>query len=113
MIFDEMACKCGEWLKGSGPESDIVMSSRIRLARNLANYPFIRRCNDFDRVNIESSVRERLSENGKFDDFTFINVAELDGLDRQLLVNANLSVANFPNPMVPEVWRSTSRKRSA
>ena len=90
MIFDEMACKCGEWLKGSGPESDIVMSSRIRLARNLANYPFIRRCNDFDRVNIESSVRERLSENGKFDDFTFINVAELDGLDRQLLVERQL-----------------------
>ena len=106
MIFDEMACKCGEWLKGSGPESDIVMSSRIRLARNLANYPFIRRCNDFDRVNIESSVRERLSENGKFDDFTFINVAELDGLDRQLLVERQLICLLYTSPSPRDRTRS-------
>ena len=90
MIFDEMACRCGEWLRGSGPESDIVMSSRIRLARNLAEYPFIRRCNDFDRVNIEASVRERLEQSGDFEEFTFIDVAELDNLDRQLLVERQL-----------------------
>ena len=90
MIFDEMACRCGEWLRGSGPESDIVMSSRIRLARNLADYPFIRRCNDFDRVNIEASVRERLVDSGEFEDFTFIDVADLDLLDRQLLVERQL-----------------------
>ena len=45
----------GEWLKGSGPESDIVMCSRIRLARNLADFPFIRRCNEQDRAAIEKS----------------------------------------------------------
>ncbi len=89
-MFDEMACRCGEWLKGSGPESDIVMSSRIRLARNLAEFPFIRRCNDFDRANIEASVRERLMSRGSFQDFTFINVAELEHLDRQLLVERQL-----------------------
>ena len=60
MMFDDLVDRCGEWLKGSGPESDIVMSSRIRLARNLAEFPFIRRCNDFDRANIEASIRERL-----------------------------------------------------
>ena len=38
MILDEMANRCGEWLKGCGPESDIVMSSRIRLARNPVSY---------------------------------------------------------------------------
>ena len=51
---DDIANRCGEWLRGTGPESDIVMSSRIRLARNLADYPFIRRCNDIDKANIES-----------------------------------------------------------
>ncbi len=63
MTLDELASSCGEWLRGCGPESDIVMSSRIRLARNLADYPFIRRCTDIDRANIESTVRERLSDN--------------------------------------------------
>ena len=36
MELDELSKSAGEWLRGSGPESDIVMSSRIRLARNLA-----------------------------------------------------------------------------
>ena len=90
MTINDMANRCGEWLKGRGPESDIVMSSRIRLARNLADYPFIRRCTDIDRANIESTVRERLTHDDRFNDLTFINVAELETLDRQFLVERQL-----------------------
>ncbi len=90
MILDEMAGRCGEWLKGCGPESDIVMSSRIRLARNLADYPFIRRCTDIDRANIESTVRERLTDKAELKDLTFIDVADLQTLDRQFLVERQL-----------------------
>ncbi len=90
MILDEMASRCGEWLKGCGPESDIVMSSRIRLARNLADYPFIRRCTDIDRANIESTVRERLINKAELKDLTFIDVADLQTLDRQFLVERQL-----------------------
>ncbi|HEX4147928.1 MAG TPA: ATP--guanido phosphotransferase, partial [Pirellulales bacterium] len=43
MQLEDLASGSGEWLKGSGPESDIVISSRIRLARNLADFPFISR----------------------------------------------------------------------
>lgn len=90
MKLDKLAGGCGEWLKGSGPESDIVMSSRIRLARNLADYPFIRRCTDIDRANIESTVRERLSTDERLKDMTFIDVADLETLDRQFLVERQL-----------------------
>jgi protein arginine kinase len=89
-MFDELAVECGEWLRGSGPESDIVMSSRIRLARNLSDYPFIRRCTDIDRANIESTVRERLGKDPNLSDLTFINVADLETLDRQFLVERQL-----------------------
>ena len=44
MMLDDLTNRGGGWLRGNGPESDIVMSSRIRLARNLADYPFIRQC---------------------------------------------------------------------
>lgn len=89
-MIDDLSGRCGEWLKGSGPESDIVMSSRIRLARNLADYPFIRRCTDIDRANIESTVRERLSSDDRLGDLTFINVADLEAIDRQFLVERQL-----------------------
>ncbi|HNV24326.1 MAG TPA: ATP--guanido phosphotransferase, partial [Candidatus Omnitrophota bacterium] len=39
MALEDYIHKTGEWLKGSGPHSDIVMSSRIRLARNLIDKP--------------------------------------------------------------------------
>ena len=58
--FEELAQRSGEWLRGTGPESDIVISSRIRLARNLADFPFIRRCSDEDRISIERTVRARM-----------------------------------------------------
>jgi protein arginine kinase len=90
MKLDQMTNRCGEWLKGCGPESDIVMSSRIRLARNLADYPFIRRCTDIDRANIESTVRERLSTVEALSDLTFFNVADLETIDRQFLVERQL-----------------------
>ena len=90
MIIDDMTNRCGEWLKGCGPESDIVMSSRVRLARNLADYPFIRRCTDIDRANIESTVRERLSKEPRLTELTFINVADLETIDRQFLVERQL-----------------------
>ena len=37
---DELAARVGSWLSGRGPESDVVVSSRVRLARNLAGSPF-------------------------------------------------------------------------
>ena len=49
MELDDLTQRSGEWLRGAGPESDIVISSRIRLARNLADYPFISRASDQDR----------------------------------------------------------------
>lgn len=90
MILEQLAARSGEWLRGCGPESDIVMSSRIRLARNLANYPFIRKCTDLDRANIQTTVAERLKSHPLFAPAAFLNVAELDAVDRQLLVERQL-----------------------
>jgi protein arginine kinase len=97
MTIEEMTHRCGEWLKGSGPESDIVMSSRIRLARNLADYPFIRRCTDIDRANIEAMVRERLVADPRFSNMRFINVTSLEDVDRQFLVERQLISRELAN----------------
>jgi protein arginine kinase len=44
--LDALTHTSGEWLRGTGPESDIVISSRIRLARNLARFPYPNRADD-------------------------------------------------------------------
>lgn len=88
--LNELALSIGEWLRGSGPESDIVMSSRIRLARNLADFPFISRASEQDRTEIERLLRERVLRIQESGDLQYINVSELDGVDRQFLVERQL-----------------------
>jgi protein arginine kinase len=88
--LEELAGKCGEWLAGSGPDSDIVVSSRIRLARNLADYPFIRRCTAMDRAAIEKTLRERLQQMQGWSGVSYLDVNSLEHMDRQFLVERQL-----------------------
>ena len=40
MKFQNLMASAGEWLRGEGPHHQIVVSSRVRLARNLRNRAF-------------------------------------------------------------------------
>jgi len=51
-----------EWLRGGDADSNIVVSSRIRLARNIEGYPFIQRLKDDDRKEIIRLVSEALQK---------------------------------------------------
>ena len=86
----DLTSQCGEWLRGSGPESDIVISSRIRLARNLVQFPFIRRCTDHNRSDIEELLREKVSEIDELKNVLYLDVDGLAALDRQFLVERQL-----------------------
>ncbi len=90
MKFEELAEKCGEWLRGSGPESDIVISSRIRLARNLAEYPFIRKCTPQDRKAIVKAVQLKWNDGALSESVDFVNVDRLSDLDRQFLMERQI-----------------------
>jgi len=80
----------GEWLRGSGPEADIVISSRVRLARNLADFPFINRATDTDRVQIEKLLRGQILNIEAREEMLYVDLGDLPGVDRQLLVERHL-----------------------
>jgi len=40
MKFSNVLATAGEWLRGEGPHHQVVISSRVRLARNLRSRPF-------------------------------------------------------------------------
>ena len=88
--FNVLAKSSGQWLRGTGPESDIVISTRIRLARNLADFPFIRRCSDEDRISIERTVRARMDAIAGWEDIQYIDIEQLSEIDRQFLVERQL-----------------------
>src|SRR5262245_18691402 len=92
--LQELAKTSGEWLRGSGPESDIVISSRIRLARNLADFPFISRATDADRAEIErilhTQVDALVAEGKAPKELLYLRVSDLPEIDRQFLVERQL-----------------------
>jgi protein arginine kinase len=88
MNLDDLTRTSGEWLRGTGPESDIVMCSRIRLARNLADFPFINKANRSEKADIEAAVKSAIvSANAEL---AYQDVHGLSLLDRQFLVERQL-----------------------
>lgn len=79
-----------EWLKGTGPNSDIVISSRIRLARNLEKVPFPHWANKKQAENTLRVIEEAVEKANILKGTTIFNLEELDGLDRQFLVERHL-----------------------
>jgi protein arginine kinase len=90
MNLDSFTHTSGEWLRGSGPESDIVISTRVRLARNLAAFPFTNRASGYQKAEIENLLRERIAKLELDPKLDYGNVAGLSSLDRQLLVERQL-----------------------
>ena len=87
---DNMVQSTGEWLRGNGPESDVVVSTRIRLARNHAAFPFTSRASPQQKTEIEQLVRERLARIERDPPLQYLNVAKMGQLDRQFLVERQL-----------------------
>src|SRR5439155_3864520 len=90
MNMDNLSHTSGEWLRGTGPESDIVISSRIRLARNLAAFPFTNRATPHQKADLEALLRERIANLEKAPRLKYFSVTSLSTLDRQFLVERQL-----------------------
>jgi protein arginine kinase len=90
MNLDRLLPNLGEWLRGIGPESDIVVSSRIRLARNLADMPFGNRAGAEQKAETEAIVREAVAAAQLPYALEFVDVAKLTPIDRQFLVERQL-----------------------
>lgn len=74
------------WLDGSGPESGIVLSTRIRLARNLQGRPFTPRAAAADLTSTRDQVvAAARSTPGLGGAATLYQIDDLGLLDRQLL----------------------------
>jgi protein arginine kinase len=101
MNLDNLTHASGEWLRGTGPESDIVISSRIRLARNLSAFPFTNRASAHQKAEIEHILRDRINKLEVDPRLSYWHVPGLSALDRQLLVERQLISRELANAEGP------------
>ncbi|HEX4653754.1 MAG TPA: protein arginine kinase [Candidatus Udaeobacter sp.] len=90
MKFSSMLSTAGEWLRGEGPHRQIVISSRVRLARNLRNRSFPGWAKKAERTSILELIRSHVEELPEMQEAFSENLQDLTALDRQVLVERHL-----------------------
>ena len=90
MNLDNLLPNLGEWLRGTGPDSDVVVSTRIRLARNLAQYPFTNRASTAQKLEIVAKATEAIEKSDLEHPLQYLDIASLSPLDRQFLLERQL-----------------------
>src|SRR5690349_3453008 len=78
------------WLDASGAHSDIVLSTRIRLARNVDGYAFAARARDGERLRVLAQVREAVGSIGALRESVMYRLDELPPTSRALLHERHL-----------------------
>jgi protein arginine kinase len=89
-MFEDFIANRDSWMNGNGPESDIVFSSRIRLARNISGFLFPSRANNDQKNNILRKVKETYSSVDVLKEGIFTNIDELSSIDRQFLLERHI-----------------------
>jgi len=90
MRLDDLLNHTSEWLKGTGPNSDIIISSRIRLARNLDKFAFPHWANKKQSEQALKTIEEVMPRVDYLKHATVFRLAELDSIDKQFLVERHL-----------------------
>ncbi len=80
----------GEWLRGEGPHHQIVISSRVRLARNLKNFAFPGWAKKTERLQILETIKPRVEELPEMQDAHSVYSQDLSALEKQVLVERHL-----------------------
>ena len=90
IILKNLKESSAEWTSGQGPLSDIVISSRIRLARNVEGIPFSPRAEQAELKNVFELSRQIVEEDSLFRDSNLLLLDELTPLESQFLVEKHL-----------------------
>lgn len=90
MTIDDLTKTTGEWLRGTGPLCDVVVSSRIRLARNLVEYPFLTTASATERTEIFRRLADASTSLGDKEELLLVDIDAATELDREILVERHL-----------------------
>lgn len=95
MRIHDMVDEPAGWLDGSGEESEIVLSSRVRLARNLEGRRFTQSCSKDELATVLEYTRDAASDTPALKDSHFFSMGSVSTADRQFLAERHLISREF------------------
>ena len=95
--FDNFPHLLGEWMKGTGPDADVVISTRVRFARNVKGYPFTGRANEQQRSDVLKVCEDALKEIHLKRSVVNLELDKLEDRKREVLVERHLISRELAN----------------
>ncbi|MGI5057867.1 hypothetical protein [Treponema pectinovorum] len=98
-MISDSCTQASEWYSFSGKSGDVVLSTRVRLARNLADFPFPQKFRNDDAVRVQSLIFDAFLKSQKDDIYQTISVASLTPWGAKMLIERGLikqSTLNSP-----------------
>ena len=96
-MFEEMAKSPATWLSGQGDEPLVVLSSRVRLARNVAGCQYPGAADADTRERIVSYIDSAVTRSDTLKGGNYFKAPEVPQLDRDFLVERHLISPGFLN----------------
>ena len=87
------------WYMQNGKESDVIISSRVRLSRNIKGIPFVSKCSNDELKAVYTKMKEITPALGY--GLKFIPLKDIDELNKQCLVEKNLISLEFAKSKNP------------
>lgn len=87
------------WYMQNGKESDVVLSSRVRMSRNIQGIPFTTKCSKEDLKEVYDKIKDIVPLIGY--NLKFISMDDMDDLTKQCLVEKHIISPDFAKTKVP------------
>ena len=81
------------WYLQNGRDSDVVISSRVRLVRNLNGFKFLKKCSKEEQEKVLEKIKEIVPSIGH--ELKYINLEDLDDITKLSLVEKHLISPEF------------------
>ncbi|WP_416197308.1 MAG: protein arginine kinase [Sporanaerobacter sp.] len=83
------------WLDDSGAENDVVISSRVRIARNLENFKFPQIMSRQEAEDISLKILNVAKKTDSFNDYKFYRLNDLSVLEKNVFIEEHLISPNL------------------
>jgi len=89
-----------KWYEMQGKDKDVVISSRVRLARNIDGYPFPSRLDEKSAQEVISKVRAAFGDAYTYTDLTALTPLEIRGYVERQEISQDLANAKGPHGLL-------------
>jgi len=90
MKSNNLSNHISQWFNGSGPSADIVISSRVRLARNIAGFKFLSALDPNHQKQILQKLKDAILSIDLGEKVFFVDIEDVSSLEQNLLIERHL-----------------------